>query len=118
MAKAGNNEHKSSYTWIVVLVVVILVFVGILMAMKGRKAGKTGEFYGGKEFSHVMLPAGRGPHTHGVDLDETGSGISSFDQGHHHAVEKTIDIGLEQDGDVVPANHQHDITAYIVDADV
>lgn len=111
---AGSGDKKS-YTWVIVLVVILLVIVGILMAMKKREAAKGGGFYGGKEKSHVMLPAGRGPHTHVVDLDETGFGISTRDRGHRHVVEDTIDIGLEQNGDVGPADHRHDVTAYIVD---
>lgn len=119
MAGSGKNGDKSPYTWIIVLVVIVLVIVGILLAMKKRSAGKTGGFYRGgsrgRQPSHVMLPAGRGPHAHEVDLDETGFGVSSLDRGHRHVVENTIDIGLEQDGDVAPADHQHDLTAYIVD---
>lgn len=115
---AGSGDKKS-YTWVIVLVVILLVIVGILLAMK-KKAAKTGGFYGGKEksdASHLMLPAGQGPHTHEVDLDETGSGVSTCADSHRHVVEKTIDIGLEQNGDVSPADHHHDVTAYIVDAD-
>lgn len=111
---AGSGDKKS-YTWVIVLVVILLVIVGILMAMKKRKAAKGGDFYGGKEKSHVMLPAGRGPHSHEVDLDEAGFGISTCDRGHRHVIEDTIDIGLEQNGDVGPADHRHDVTAYIVD---
>lgn len=112
---AGSGDKKKSYTWVIVLVVILLVIVGILLAMK-KKAAKTGGFYGGKEKSHVMLPAGQGPHTHEVDLDETGFGVSTLDRGHRHVVEDTIDIGLEQNGDVGRADHHHDVTAYIVDA--
>ena len=117
MAKE-SGEHKSMM-WVVVLVVVLLIVTGILIAMKRRRAAKVGGYsdgyFGGASNTHELLPAGKGPHTHKVDLDDTGSGVSTTDMGHRHVVENAIDIGLEKDGEVVPGNHTHNVTDYIVD---
>lgn len=118
---AGSKDtgyNPAAYAWIIVLAVIILVIAGVLLAMRSKRAGKTGGFFGGKEKTdglHLMLPAGRGPHTHEVDLDETGFGVSTRDRDHRHVIENTIDIGLEQNGDVAPADHRHSITTHIVD---
>jgi len=116
---ASGSGDKKSYTWVIVLVVILLVVTGILLAMRRKRAKRGGGYFGGagktSDKSHVMLPAGKGPHTHLVDLDGTGFGVSSEDRDHRHVVENAIDIGLEMDGDVGPADHTHDVTSYIVD---
>lgn len=54
-------------------------------------------------------------HTHLVDLDVSGFGISTEDMGHRHVVENSVDVGVEDDGRTVPADHVHSLGEFIVD---
>jgi hypothetical protein len=94
--------------WIAIFVMVVLVVAGLLLAKR------RGDVLGGAE-RHLLRPAGKGPHAHLVDLDVAGFGVSTEDMGHRHVVENVIDVGLERDGVVAPADHVHDVTSYIID---
>jgi hypothetical protein len=119
---SGSGTEKS-YTWVVVLFVVLLVALGIFLGIR-RTMNAPLESYGGGVPTgriggaepYTLRPAGKGPHTHRANLDHTGTGISTMDHGHRHVVEKAIDIGLEMGGKTVPASHTHDVTQFIVDA--
>lgn len=102
--------EMSAKMWIIILVVLVLVITGILVAMKRRK---TVRFVGGGQL-RTLAPAGEGPHTHTVDLDEFGDGTSSEDWDHRHAVENAVDAGLA--GGSRPADgHKHDLAAHVID---
>jgi len=89
----------------IILVIVALVLLGIACAWRfGPKIYK-----GAAEF--LMLPPEDDPHTHVVDLDSEGTGVSgpaSDGSDHRHVVRDSQDVGVVGD-------HTHDLKAYIVD---
>lgn len=103
-------EHGPSIPpvfWVIVIIAVVLV---ALLFARGRKM-----VGGAEEPSHILLPAGKGPHTHLADLSPGGGGISTEDRGHRHTVVDFVDVGLATPEGVAPADHVHDVTQYIVD---
>lgn len=93
--------------------IVLIVFVLVAAAAQRHKSDRV--HGGGSGPSHILHPAGRGPHTHLVELDSSGAGVSSCAEGHRHQVENTVDVGLASSGGLAEAGHQHDIGAYVVD---
>ena len=108
------KKNNNTWLWIVVLVVIILVLAGLVMGRRGGSDSGRMHTTGGKEYSHILLPVGQNPHSHLVDLDDEGSGVSTEDKGHQHAVQNETDVGLCQEGRIRPAGHTHNIAEYIV----
>ncbi len=107
------DDHSKTTVWVVALIVIALILVGLVVARR-RKGVYTG---GADSQKRIMLPAGKGPHTHLVDLDASGFGISTEDMGHRHVVEDSMDVGVEDKGQTVPADHSHNLGEFIVDVE-
>lgn len=106
------DDRSKTTVWVIVLIIIVLILAGLVIARR-RKSVYTG---GADDRSRqIMLPAGKGPHTHLVDLDVSGFGISTEDMGHRHVVENSVDVGVEDDGRTVPADHVHSLGEFIVD---
>lgn len=110
-----------------VMVVIILIVAGLLLAahLQHRGSGaslvKTGGDAAGGDaagdnFTHLLQPAGAGPHSHLASLDETGTGTSTVDSGHSHDIENFTDAGVSNGAIDTVAGHRHDVTKFIVDA--
>ena len=106
------KTKNASVIWVVVVAFVLLIVAGLLLSQyRGAARG----IFGGGDM-HIMLPAGKGPHTHFVDLDETGHGTSTETMKHRHSVDKAVDVGVipTSEGVSIPP-HVHDISKYIED---
>lgn len=119
---------------LIVLFVILVILLALVLPAASRKAprGAAGgatapsaagvfprAFMGGaadeSEPTHVLLPAGRGPHTHTVAVGAQGRGISSEDRGHRHLVADLEDIGvLTPEGKPGVTDHKHDVSRYII----
>jgi hypothetical protein len=89
----------------VIVLLVLVVLVAHVFACERSGDG----FVGGsaERYTHLLKPAGRGPHTHLAALGAEGDGTSTTNYGHRHAVRAyTAAPG--------PDGHVHDITQYIV----
>jgi hypothetical protein len=102
----------ASMAFILIVLVILVILVAHVFACERADGalsldeplgGKTG----GASFTHQLLPAGKGPHTHLAALSPKGDGTSTTDFGHLHAV-REFKVRPGPDG------HFHDITQYIV----
>jgi hypothetical protein len=90
----------------VFLVVVILIIIIALVFARPVREPKAG---GGAGYTHRLLPAGRGPHTHLAALSAGGDGTSTVDAGHSHQVHE---FGVSPG----PDGHVHDLASYTASA--
>jgi flagellar basal body-associated protein FliL len=110
--RAEYRKDKKATALVLIVLVVLVILVAMLVRRWYKKKNNARVTGGGM---HELLPAGDPRHTHMVDIDQAGSGVSTEDEGHRHAVEGKRDIGLAlPDGEVGEASHTHDITQYIV----
>ena len=95
---------KAPTAFILIVLVILVTLVAHILACERADGGaKTG----GAGYTHQLLPAGKGPHTHLAALDREGDGASTIDMGHGHAVRGyKVRPG--------PGGHVHDITQYVV----
>lgn len=106
-------DESKKYLWILVFVIVVAITIAYKLAYKRRAAKALG---GAETSSYILLPAGKGPHTHTVDLDADGSGVSTKAEGHRHSVQNKHDVGIVgPEGKVIPGSHTHSIAEHIVD---
>lgn len=103
---AGGKSKTAVY----VIVVVILLVLLALVLQRRRTVSGGAEV---KTHPYLMLPAGRGPHTHMVNLDDAGAGTSTEDEGHRHAVRRGVDVGIVEDGAIVPGSHVHSVAEFV-----
>lgn len=104
---AGGKSKTAVY---VIVVVILLVLLALVLQRRRRTVSGGAE---GKTRPYLMLPAGRGPHTHMVNLDAAGAGTSTEDEGHRHAVRRGVDVGIVEDGAIVPGSHVHSVAEFV-----
>lgn len=92
------------------MIVLLLVLVVVLAILITRSCG-TATFVGGAIPTHLLKPAGKGPHGHTAVLDTSGTGDSSTTLAHAHHVRSYVAAPAP------PDMHTHDITRYIVSSE-
>ncbi len=89
------------------MIVLLLVLVVVLAILITRSCGGAA-IIGGAVPTHLLKPAGKGPHGHTAVLDTSGTGESSITLSHAHRVHDYVATPAP------PDMHTHDITRYIV----
>jgi hypothetical protein len=89
------------------IIILLLVLVIVLAILITRSCGAAA-IVGGAVPTHLLKPAGRGPHGHTAVLDASGTGESSTTLSHGHRVRSYVAAPAP------PDMHAHDITRYIV----
>ena len=114
--KTAHKSLKMRATGIIIVVFLLVLLLAGVLALKSHPHPRFGRgIFGGGELA-VMMPAGANKHTHTVELDEGGSGVSSKSLGHRHRVADMADSGPVQK---TAPSHRHKIvplSELIVDA--
>jgi hypothetical protein len=93
------------------MIVLLLVLVVVLAILISRSCGGAAAIIGGAVPTHLLKPAGKGPHGHTAALDPSGTGESSTTLSHAHRVHNYVAAPAP------PDMHTHDITRYIVSSE-